>query len=212
MRPRRTTNVPSKMSPPPLAGNGQYARALPSRLEAVGLRPGQGGAITVDEHPPGRAGSVGAGRCHRRRSVHPRRQLPGRVVADNILGRPCAASYDGILRVVFADPEIAAAGLPAARAGACGMNTAAAGISLADAITRPWIYETDHLGRHPAGVAHRRQRERPKTNPDPDWIATAQTLLEAGCLRRRRHPVARRPQAPTSQVAELLPGSSIGHK
>src|SRR5215831_16400576 len=57
----------------------------------------------------------------------------GRVVADNMLGRPRAASYHGIPRVVFADPEIAAAGLTAAQARARGMNTAAAEIILAEA-------------------------------------------------------------------------------
>jgi pyruvate/2-oxoglutarate dehydrogenase complex dihydrolipoamide dehydrogenase (E3) component len=70
----------------------------------------------------------------------------GRVVADNILGHERTASYDGIPRVVFADPEIAAAGLTAAQAAARGIATASAEVGLADAIARTWTYERDHRG------------------------------------------------------------------
>jgi hypothetical protein len=44
----------------------------------------------------------------------------GRVVAGNILGRARTASYHGIPRAVFADPEITAAGLTAEQARAAG--------------------------------------------------------------------------------------------
>src|SRR6266852_4431121 len=70
----------------------------------------------------------------------------GRVVADNILGRQRAASYDGIPRVVFADPEIAAVGLTVEQAQRRGIDTAAAQTGLADAIARPWTYERDPRG------------------------------------------------------------------
>jgi len=70
----------------------------------------------------------------------------GRVVADNILGRECAASYHGIPRVVFADPEIATAGYTTAQARDLGIEVAAAEIALADAIARPWTYERDPQG------------------------------------------------------------------
>jgi hypothetical protein len=43
-------------------------------------------------------------------------EYQGRIVADNILGRERAASYAGIPRVVFADPEIGAVGLTAGSA------------------------------------------------------------------------------------------------
>src|SRR5258708_3084498 len=70
----------------------------------------------------------------------------GRVVADNILGRQRTASYHGIPRVVFADPEIAAAGLTTAQARSRGIDAVTAEISLADAISRPWTYERDPRG------------------------------------------------------------------
>jgi hypothetical protein len=70
----------------------------------------------------------------------------GRIVADNILGRDRTASYHGIPRVVFADPEIAAVGLTAAQARAAGISIAATELSLGDAIARPWTYERDPRG------------------------------------------------------------------
>ena len=70
----------------------------------------------------------------------------GRIVADAILGRPHAARYDGIPRVVFADPEIAAAGLTQAQADEQGLRTVVAEVDLANGIARPWTYETDPRG------------------------------------------------------------------
>ena len=80
----------------------------------------------------------------------------GRVAADNILGRDYRASYDGIPRVVFADPEIAAVGLTAAQATARGISTATAEISVADSADRSWTYERDPRGA--AGVLADRDR------------------------------------------------------
>jgi dihydrolipoamide dehydrogenase len=70
----------------------------------------------------------------------------GRVIAANILGRERAATYEGIPRVVFADPEIAAVGLTAAQAAARGIATAAAEVSVADSVDRSWTYERDPRG------------------------------------------------------------------
>ena len=70
----------------------------------------------------------------------------GRITADNIRGRRRAASYDGIPRVVFADPEIAAVGLTSKQARQRGIATAAAEIGLADSIARPWTNEHDPRG------------------------------------------------------------------
>ena len=70
----------------------------------------------------------------------------GRVAADNILGRERAASYEGIPRVVFADPEIAAVGLTAAQAAARGIAAATAEVSVADSAARSWTYERDPRG------------------------------------------------------------------
>jgi len=68
------------------------------------------------------------------------------VVADTILGTPRAAHYEGIPRVVFADPEIAAVGMTAAQALDAGIEVASTEVNLPEAITRPWTYETDPQG------------------------------------------------------------------
>ena len=81
----------------------------------------------------------------------------GRVVASNILGRDRAASYHGIPRVIFADPEIAAVGLTTAQAREAGIDVAATEIALADSIDRPWTYERDSR-RHLGLLADRRRR------------------------------------------------------
>ncbi len=70
-------------------------------------------------------------------------------MADAILGRPRPAHYEGIPRVVFADPEIAAVGLTRAEADERGLRTTAAEVDLAASLARPWTYERDprgHLG------------------------------------------------------------------
>lgn len=73
----------------------------------------------------------------------------GRIAADAILGDSRRASYGGIPRVVFADPEIAATGLTQNQADAQGLNTVATELDLAKTITRPWTFEEKprgHLG------------------------------------------------------------------
>jgi pyruvate/2-oxoglutarate dehydrogenase complex dihydrolipoamide dehydrogenase (E3) component len=72
----------------------------------------------------------------------------GRIVADNLLGRARRASYRGVPRVVFSDPEIAAVGLTEAQAcqPEAGHDVVTATVSLPDAISRPWTYERDPRG------------------------------------------------------------------
>lgn len=70
----------------------------------------------------------------------------GRVATDNILGRARLARYDGIPRVIFADPEIAAVGLTSAQATDRGIDAAGAELDLASAIARPWTYQSDPTG------------------------------------------------------------------
>lgn len=69
-----------------------------------------------------------------------------RVVVDDIAGRPRAADYAAIPRVVFSDPEIAAVGLTEQQAREQGMRVATARVSLPDVIARPWTYEKDPRG------------------------------------------------------------------
>jgi dihydrolipoamide dehydrogenase len=70
----------------------------------------------------------------------------GRIVADNILGKERRADYRGIPRVVFSDPEVAAAGLTEEQARAAGIEVAAFTLDVTRAIARPWTYEENPRG------------------------------------------------------------------
>ncbi|MBV1778379.1 NAD(P)/FAD-dependent oxidoreductase [Paeniglutamicibacter sp. ABSL32-1] len=70
----------------------------------------------------------------------------GRIVADSILGRERSASYDGIPRVVFASPEIAAVGLTREQAEGRGIDAVSIRVNLPESIARPWTYEQDPHG------------------------------------------------------------------
>jgi dihydrolipoamide dehydrogenase len=70
----------------------------------------------------------------------------GRIAADAILGQPRRASYDGIPRVIFADPELAAVGLTSAQAADKGIDVAVTELDLPEAIARPWTYEQEPRG------------------------------------------------------------------
>ena len=71
----------------------------------------------------------------------------GRIVADAILGKPRAARHEGIPRVVFSDPEIAAVGLTKSQTEKQDINTAWAEIDLAESIARPWTCEKEPRGQ-----------------------------------------------------------------
>lgn len=74
-------------------------------------------------------------------------QYQGRIVATNILGGDRRADYRGVPRVIFSDPEIAAAGLTEAQAREQGMDVAAADLDLAKRLARPVTYEKEPRGR-----------------------------------------------------------------
>jgi pyruvate/2-oxoglutarate dehydrogenase complex dihydrolipoamide dehydrogenase (E3) component len=115
-------------------------------LQAAGVQLTGRGGIAVDDRCQAGPGLWAAGDVTGIALFTHVATYQGRVVADNILGRPRAASYEGIPRVVFADPEIAAVGLTAAQAAARGIATATAEISVADSVDRSWTYERDPRG------------------------------------------------------------------
>ncbi len=69
-----------------------------------------------------------------------------RVLAANLLGGDRRARYDGIPRVVFSSPEVAAAGLTAARARERGIDVVTTELDLTAAIARPWTYSEQPQG------------------------------------------------------------------
>jgi dihydrolipoamide dehydrogenase len=81
----------------------------------------------------------------------------GRIVADNILGKNRRADYHGTPRVVFSDPEIAAAGLTEEQAREQGIGVAAVTLDLTKVLARPWTYEQNPRGT--LGLVADRERE-----------------------------------------------------
>jgi dihydrolipoamide dehydrogenase len=129
-----------------ILGAGRRPGTAGLGLDTVGVQPDQRGAIPVDEHCQAGNGVWAVGDVTGISMFTHVANYQGRVAADNILGRQRATSYDGIPRVVFADPEIAAVGLTVEQARQRGIATADTEISLADSIARPWTYERDPRG------------------------------------------------------------------
>ena len=129
-----------------ILGAGRTPRTAGFGLDTAGVQLTRRGAIAVDEHCRAGEGLWAAGDVTGVALFTHVATYQGRVVADNILGRDHRASYDGIPRVVFADPEIAAVGLTAAQATDRGIATATAEISVADSVDRSWTYERDPRG------------------------------------------------------------------
>lgn len=132
-----------------IMATGRAPRSDGLGLEEVGVSLGEHGEVLIDEHCRATDGIWALGDVTGVLPFTHVAKYQGRIVADAILGRARPARYDGIPRVVFADPEIAAAGLTQAQADAQGLRTAAAEVDLAASIARPRTFEQDprgHLG------------------------------------------------------------------
>ncbi len=132
-----------------VVGSGRTPRTAGLGLDSLGIELGKRGELVVDEHCRAGEGVWGLGDVTAVMPFTHVAMYQGRVVADNILGTPRTARYDGIPRVVFADPEVAAVGLTSQQAEAQGLSIADAEVDLTEVIARPWTYEKDprgHLG------------------------------------------------------------------
>jgi pyruvate/2-oxoglutarate dehydrogenase complex dihydrolipoamide dehydrogenase (E3) component len=132
-----------------VVGTGRTPRAGDLGLESVGIELGERGEVVVDERCRAADGVWALGDVTGVMPFTHVAMYMGRVIADNIAGKKRTARYDGIPRVVFTDPEVAAVGLTTQQADQRGLSHVAAEVNLANAITRPWTYEKDprgHLG------------------------------------------------------------------
>jgi pyruvate/2-oxoglutarate dehydrogenase complex dihydrolipoamide dehydrogenase (E3) component len=132
-----------------IVGTGRTPRAGDLGLESVGVDLGERGEIVVDDRCRAGDGVWALGDVTGIMPFTHVAMYMARVIADNIAGKDRTARYDGIPRVVFADPEVAAVGLTGEQAQQQGLNTVSAEVDLANAIARPWTYENNprgHLG------------------------------------------------------------------
>ncbi len=111
---------------------GRTPRSEGIGLESVGIEPDEKG-ISVDE----RCRVIGApegvwavGDVTGKLLFTHVAQYQGRVAVANILGRDRRANYDGVPRVVFSDPEIAAVGLTEEEARSRGIDVTAVTVDL----------------------------------------------------------------------------------
>ncbi len=132
-----------------VVGTGRTPRADGLGLDSAGAAFGDRGEVVVDERCRAADGLWAIGDVTGIMPFTHVAKYQARVVADNILGTARTARYDGIPRVVFADPEVAAVGLTRRQAEQQGLAVSHAEVNLADSIARPWTYEREprgHLG------------------------------------------------------------------
>jgi pyruvate/2-oxoglutarate dehydrogenase complex dihydrolipoamide dehydrogenase (E3) component len=132
-----------------VVGAGRRPRTSGLGLDTIGVTPGENGEIGVDEHCRAAEGVWAIGDVTAVMPFTHVAKYQGRIAADAILGRPHPATYGGIPRVVFTDPEVAAVGLTQAQAAQQGRRTTTTELDLTGALARPWTYEQNpwgHLG------------------------------------------------------------------
>jgi pyruvate/2-oxoglutarate dehydrogenase complex dihydrolipoamide dehydrogenase (E3) component len=132
-----------------ILATGRTPRTEGLGLDDAGVKLGERGEVLIDDRCQAADGVWALGDVTGVMPFTHVAKYQARIVVDAILGRPHPAHYTGIPRVVFADPEIAAAGLTQVQADQGGLSTSAAEIDLAQSIARPWTYENDprgHLG------------------------------------------------------------------
>jgi pyruvate/2-oxoglutarate dehydrogenase complex dihydrolipoamide dehydrogenase (E3) component len=137
-----------------LIATGRAPRVSDIGLESVGIQPSPKG-IAIDERCRAGEGVWAIGDVTGVLPFTHVGMYQGRIACADIAGQPAKADYSAIPRVVFSDPEIAAAGLTPQQAGQHGIDPVTATIKLADAIARPWTYETDPGGE--LGIVVNRQ-------------------------------------------------------
>ena len=126
---------------------GRTPRVEGIGLESIGVKENKGG-LAVDDRcrVEGTSGLWAVGDVTGVLLFTHVAQYQGRIVAANILGGDRRADYNGVPRVVFSDPEVAATGLTEEGARDRGMNVASVNLDLSSAIARPVTYEKKPRG------------------------------------------------------------------
>ncbi len=126
-------------------GTGRTPRTQGIGLESVRVEPGENG-LPIDDRCRLTKGLWAVGDVTGVMPFTHVAKYQGRIVASNILGKAARADYRSIPRVVFSDPEIAAAGLTEQQARERGLDVATATVNLPESLARPWTYEQDPRG------------------------------------------------------------------
>lgn len=186
---------------------GRTPNATSIGLEAIGVVADEHG-IPIDEHCRVAPGVWAIGDVTGVMPFTHVAKYQARVVADNVLGAARTARYEGIPRVVFSDPEVAAAGLTEAQARDAGYDCVFAQIELDDAIARPWTYAQNPKWDRLSLLADRRREVLVGAcamGPHAgEWIHVASTAIREGItLTALRDTVAQFPSYSEAYVAVL---------
>jgi pyruvate/2-oxoglutarate dehydrogenase complex dihydrolipoamide dehydrogenase (E3) component len=128
-----------------VVGAGRRPRHADLGLDTVGIDPSPKG-LPIDERcalGPGlwAIGDVTGTALFTHVAKYQARVAVANILAGDDRSRQRRASYTGVPRVIFSDPEIAAVGLSAAQARQDGIDVATARVDLSAALARPWTYE-----------------------------------------------------------------------
>lgn len=120
-----------------VAGTGRNPRTNGLGFENAGVELGERGEVLIDEHCCAADGVWALGDVTAVMPFTHVAKYQARVVTDGILGRQRSAHYEGMPRVVFTGPEVAAMGLTSQQARERGIDVATAELDLANSLTRP---------------------------------------------------------------------------
>lgn len=130
-----------------VVATGRRPRTKALGLEQLGVTLDRSGAIEVDEHCSAGSGVWAVGDVTGIMEVTHVAKYQARVAVDTMLGRPRAANYDAIPRVVFGHPEVAAVGRTREQAVADGADLVTAEVDLTTVLARPWTTEQEPTGQ-----------------------------------------------------------------
>ncbi|NEE02615.1 dihydrolipoyl dehydrogenase family protein [Phytoactinopolyspora halotolerans] len=128
-----------------IVATGRTARINGLGLDAVGINADQKG-IPIDDRCRAGDGIWAIGDVTGIMQLTHVAKYQARIAVDNILGGNRRIDYAGIPRVIFSDPEIAAAGMTEQQANEQGHHVAHVTVELPKTLARPWTYESEPRG------------------------------------------------------------------
>jgi pyruvate/2-oxoglutarate dehydrogenase complex dihydrolipoamide dehydrogenase (E3) component len=132
-----------------VVATGRRPRSTDIGLETIGitLDPLRPGPVPIDEHCKVADGVWAAGDCTGVMLFTHMSKYQARIAMADMAGRPVAADYRAIPRVIFTDPEVAAVGMSEAQARDAGLDVAVAKLDLpTGGVARTYTYERDPRG------------------------------------------------------------------
>lgn len=124
---------------------GRSPRTEGFGFETAGITPNDDGEIEVDEYCRAAEGVWAVGDVTARMPFTHVAHYQGEVAADDIAGRPRAADYRGIPRVVFTDPEVASVGLTRHQAEEAGLSVGVGTVQMSQ-LARSGMFGVDTPG------------------------------------------------------------------